>query len=95
LEGNRGISVFIGDKDSSVTMVPFLQRVLIADPQPASARLLVDMMRDIARSYCWVASDMELSLKIAATCGPQLIVVEIGAAQFDGLAFTRAVRRSP
>mgnify|MGYP003387134466 CR=1 FL=1 len=86
--------MFDGDKRSYATMAPLLRRVLIADPQPASARMLTDLMRDIARSYCWAATEMERSLKIAETCDPQLIVVEIGDSQFDGLGFTRAVRRS-
>lgn len=86
--------MFDGEKRSYAAMAPLLKRVLIADPQPASARLLSDLMRDIARSYCWAATDMPRALKIAETSYPQLIVVEVGDSKFDGLAFTRALRRS-
>ena len=90
--------MFNGEKRSYGRMAPLLRRVLIADPQPASARLLSDLLRDIARSHCWVATDMDRALKIAETCDPQLIVVEVGdgrsEGRIDGLAFTRALRRS-
>ncbi len=86
--------MFDGDKRSYAKMAPLLKRVLIADPQSASTRLLADLMRDIARSYCWAATDMDRALKIAETCDPQLIVVEVGDSKLDGLAFTRALRRS-
>lgn len=71
-----------------------LKRVLIADPQQASARLLSEIMRDMARSHCWVAGDTQRALKIAETCDPQLIVVELGDAKVDGLEFTKKLRRS-
>ena len=38
--------MFDGDKRSIEKMAPKLKRVLIADPQPASARLLTELMRD-------------------------------------------------
>ena len=83
-----------GEKRTYAKMQPLLRRVLIADPQPAGARLLVDLMRDVARSYCWVANDTERALKIAQTCDPQLVVVEVGDPKFDGLEIARALRRS-
>lgn len=86
--------MFDGEKRSYAKMEPLLKRVLIADPQATGARLLVDLMRDISRSYCWVATDTGKALKIAETCDPQLVVVEIGDARVDGLAITRTLRRS-
>ena len=86
--------MFDGEKRSYAKMQPLLKRVLVVDPQPAGSRLLVDLMRDIARSYCWVAADTERALKIAQTCDPQLVVVEVGDPRVDGLDITRALRRS-
>ena len=86
--------MFEDDKRSIEKMASLLNRVLIADPMPASARLFGDIMRDIARSHVWAAPSMERALKIAQTCDPQLIVVEVGDEDFDGLAFVRKVRRS-
>jgi DNA-binding response OmpR family regulator len=86
--------LFDGDKRSLEKMAPKLKRVLIADPTAASARLFSDIMRDIARSHVWVAPTTDRALKIAETCDPQLIVVELGQETLDGLAFVRKVRRS-
>lgn len=86
--------MFDGEKRSYDKMAPQLKRVLIADPQLASARLLNELMRDIARSHCWIADTTERALKVAETCDPQLIVVEVGGEKLDGLGFTRKLRRS-
>jgi DNA-binding response OmpR family regulator len=86
--------VFDGDRKQLERMAPKLKRVLIADPQPATARLLSEIMRDIARSHVWVAQTTERALKIAETCAPQLMVVELGDEAMDGLEFTKKLRRS-
>jgi CheY-like chemotaxis protein len=86
--------VFDGDRRMMDKMAPKLKRVLIADPQAASARLLSELMRDIARSHIYLAPDMPRALKLAETCDPQLIVVELADPNMDGLAFTKRLRRS-
>ncbi|WP_293466949.1 response regulator [Phenylobacterium sp.] len=86
--------MFDGDKRILEKMQPKLKRVLIADPQPASARMFSELMRDIAHSHVWIAGNTERALKIAETCDPQIIVVELGDDRVDGLGFTRKVRRS-
>jgi CheY-like chemotaxis protein len=86
--------VFDGDRRLMERMAPKLKRVLIADPQAASARLLSELLRDIARSHVWVAPTIERALKLAETCDPQLIVVELADGAMDGLEFTKKLRRS-
>ena len=86
--------MFDGDKKSFAKMAPMLKRVLIADPLPASTRLLMELLRDIAGSHVWTANTTAAALKLAETCDPQLIVVEMGDQGVDGLAFTRKLRRS-
>lgn len=86
--------MFDSDKRQLERMAPKLKRVLVADPQPASARLFSDLMRDIAHSHVWIAGTTERAMKIAETCDPQLIVVELGDPKLDGLGFTRRVRKS-
>lgn len=86
--------MFDGDKRIIEKMQPKLRRILIADPQPASARMFSELMRDIANSHIWIAASTERALKIAETCDPQVIVVELGDERVDGLGFTRKVRRS-
>ncbi|MFZ5718838.1 MAG: response regulator [Pseudomonadota bacterium] len=86
--------MFDSDKRHLERMAPKLKRVLVADPQPASARLFSELMRDIAHSHVWTAATTERALKLAETCDPQLIVVELGDPKLDGLGFTRRVRKS-
>lgn len=86
--------MFDGDKRSYEKMAPKLKRVVVADPQPASARLFSELMRDIAHSHVWIAATTERALKIAETCDPQLIVLELGDEAVDGLGVTRKIRRS-
>ena len=83
-----------GDRRTIELMKPKLKRVLIADPQPASARLFSELMRDIAYSHVWIATNTERALKIAETSDPQIIVVELGDDRVDGLGITRKIRRS-
>jgi len=86
--------LFDGDKKSFAKMAPKLKRVLIADPQPASVRLLSELLRDIASSHIWTAQTTAAGLKLAESCDPQLIVVELGDDRVDGLGLTRKLRRS-
>lgn len=70
-----------------------MQRVLIIDPAPAGARLLSDLLRDIANCQMWTAPDAVRGLALAAQISPHLIFVEQNAV-VDGAAFTRKLRRS-
>lgn len=75
-------------------MAPMLQRVLICDPHVPSARLLGDLMRSNARSQIWMADDTEKAIRLASSCDPQVIFVELASDAVDGLDFTRRLRRS-
>lgn len=86
--------MFDGDKRIIEKMAPKLKRVLVADPQAASARLFSELMRDIAHSHVWVATNTDRALKIAETCDPQIIVIEMGDERVDGLGLARKIRRS-
>ena len=86
--------MFDDDKKTIRQMAPLLQRVLICDPQPASGRLLGELMRNIARSQVWMASSTERGLKVAETCEPDIVFVELNEGQVDGVAFTKRLRRS-
>lgn len=70
-----------------------MQRVLIVEPQPASAKLLYDLLRNIGPCQIWTAADPGRGLELARTAEPQLVFVEHGE-ELDGIGFARTLRRS-
>jgi DNA-binding response OmpR family regulator len=87
-------ALFNADAKVVQRMSPLLQRVMIVDPQPASARLIGELMRDIARSQIWVAESNDKAIRLAGSYDPHIIFVELSSGPVDGIAFTRALRRS-
>ena len=75
-------------------MAPLMQKVLIVDPAPASARLLADLMRNIAPAQIWNSRTTRKGLEAAGQVTPQLIFVELSGDGVDGIAFTRQLRHS-
>ena len=90
----RSRPLFNADAKIIQRMAPMLQRVMVVDPQPAGARLVGDLMRDIARSQIWVAETNDKAMRLAGSYDPHIIFVEMGPAPIDGIAFTRELRRS-
>ncbi|MGZ3402746.1 MAG: response regulator [Phenylobacterium sp.] len=86
--------MFSNDAKVIQRMAPLMQRVMIVDPAPAGARLIGELMRDIARSQIWVAETNEKAIRLAGSYDPHIIFVEMGPAPIDGIAFTRELRRS-
>ena len=74
-------------------ITPFIQRVLIVDPQPAAVRLLTDVLRDIARCQIWSAPNPDRGMALAKSVNPQIIFVEQSTA-IDGIGLTRSIRQS-
>lgn len=74
-------------------MAPMMQRVLIVDRHPASARLLTDLLRDINNCQVWTAPDVYKGLVLADQVNPHIIFAEQNP-DLDGVAFTRKLRRS-
>lgn len=70
------------------------ERVLIVDPNPASAKMLANLLRDLWPSIkVYGARDAEKAMMLAGEVDPQLLFVESAGPGLDGLAFTRAFRR--
>ncbi len=86
--------MFNADAKFIQRMAPMLQRVMIVDPQPVGARLIGELMRDLVRSQIWVAETNEKAMRLAASYDPHIIFVEMGPTPLDGIAFTKALRRS-
>ncbi|MDP3173430.1 MAG: response regulator [Phenylobacterium sp.] len=86
--------MFNEDYKTIQRMAPLLQRVLIVDPQPSGARLIGDLMRNIAHSQIWMAASTPKALGVIKSVEPQVIFVEASGPGVDGADFTRALRRS-
>jgi len=86
--------LFSADAKVVQRMSPLLQRVMVIDPQPSSARLVGELMRDIARSQIWVAESNDKAIRLAASYDPHIIFVEMKSGEVDGITFTRELRRS-
>lgn len=83
------------DNDAKIIqrMAPMLQRVLIADPHIANARLLGELIRTTIRCQVWAAPSIDKALKLAGSIEPDIIFVEMSAEGLDGVEFTRKLRR--
>lgn len=71
-----------------------IQRALIVDPHPASVQMLGELLRNFVRCQIWSAGTSERALMLARTHNPQIIFTEHTAPGLDGIAFTKALRRS-
>lgn len=84
------------DTDAKIirAMSPLLQRVVVLDPQPQSARFVGDLMRTIARSEVWVAETNAKAMQMAGSRDPHIVFVEMSEGAVNGAAFTKQLRRS-
>lgn len=71
-----------------------MQRVLILDMQPASTRLLVDLLKDLGAQAIRGETNVKAAINAAREDEPQLIFTEFAGSNWDGLEFVRMVRRS-
>jgi DNA-binding response OmpR family regulator len=85
--------VFAADAKTHQRMSAMMQRVLIVDALSASCKLLADLLRDVCQCQIWTAPDAARGLVVARGTEPHVVFVDHGGG-LDGLAFTRALRRS-
>ena len=71
-----------------------LERVLVVDPLPASARLLQELLKDLGGRYIRVEGSLKGAINAARDDDPQIIFTELAGPQLDGLEFVRQLRRS-
>jgi CheY-like chemotaxis protein len=86
--------LFIADEKLHQRLAPHLQRVLIVDPQPASVKLLGDLLRSIVSTQIVTAPNDAKALQLAAVFDPQIIFMEHSGAHMDGARLAKAIRRS-
>lgn len=71
-----------------------LDRVLVVDPQPSSARLVHELLKDLGAVSISIETSAERGMVAARKEEPQLVVCEYSGANFNGPDFVRALRRS-
>jgi DNA-binding response OmpR family regulator len=70
-------------------------RILVVDPNMATAKMLANLLRSIWPSaQVYGARDNDKAMMLAAEVEPQLVFVESMGPELDGMAFVRAFRRS-
>ena len=86
--------MFIADAKTLNRIEPAVRRVLIADPNAASARLLVDIMKSLGAREVVTESDENRVLDHARELEPGLIFTERTGCRLDGEQLARRIRRS-
>lgn len=75
-------------------LIRHLERVLILDPNPHSARVLADLLKELGAKTIYAETNPAKAFAICKSEDPQIIFTELSAGGVDGLAFTKALRRS-
>ena len=75
-------------------MAPQLQRILIVDPNPASNKLLQELLRSLVTCQVWTAATDGKAIQAARAIDPQILFIENTGPELDGARLTRALRRS-
>ena len=86
--------VFNVDRKILARIARQVERVLIIDPNAASARMLGEILKELGSRQPIYAQRTEQALAIAREFDPQVIFVEIEGAELDGVDFTTRLRRS-
>jgi CheY-like chemotaxis protein len=86
--------VFAADAKTLTRIAPVVRRVLIADPNLASARLLLDIMKSLGAHEVVTEADEHRVLDHAREMEPGLIFTERTGAKLDGERLARSIRRS-
>lgn len=86
--------MFDGNARTIQRIAAKMQRVMVVDPNPATARLLAEHMRPLGGVQIFAAPSAEKGYAMARATDPQLIFVEHAQNGVDGLSFTRKIRRS-
>lgn len=86
--------MFNPDTDLVARLSPHLERVLVVDPYEAAAKVAGELLRGLGAWRVETVDNSRRAFERADAWSPQLIVTEFGGPGVDGLAFTRALRRS-
>lgn len=82
------------DTKTRIRIEPVVQRVLVVDPNQASARLIVDIMKGVGAREVVMASSRKQAMQAASELEPGVIFIESAGPEFNGAEFARDLRRS-
>lgn len=86
--------MFAADTKTLTRIAPAVRRVLIADPNLASARLLLDIMKSLGAHEVVTEADEHRVMDHAREMEPGLIFTERAGSKLDGERLARSIRRS-
>ncbi len=86
--------MFAADPKILRQIAPHIQRVLIVEPQPASARLLADLMKDMGARSVVAAPKTLRAMDLVGEVEPQIVFTEYAGQDLDGCEFAQRLRRS-
>jgi DNA-binding response OmpR family regulator len=86
--------LFVVDAKTQGRIEPTVRRVLIADPNTHSARLLMDIVKGIGAGRVVIEPDEERAMAVAGEMEPGLVFIERSGPRLDGESLARRLRRS-
>lgn len=86
--------MFALDAKTLQRIEPVIRRVIVADPQLASSRLMLDLMKSIGAREVLTESDENRVVDLARDFEPGLLFTERTGPSLDGESLTRRIRRS-
>lgn len=86
--------MFAADAKTLARIAPAVRRVVIADPNMASARLLLDIMKTLGAREVVAETDEVRVLELIREIEPGIVFTERTGPKLDGESLTRKLRRS-
>ena len=85
--------IFAGTK-SARQLQSHLQRVLLLDSSQANARMMAELIKDLAAARIYTETTEAQAMDACRHLEPQLVITEWAGPGFEGLRFTKNLRRS-
>lgn len=86
--------MFAVDARTLPRIEPAVRRVIVVDPTPASARLMLDLMKNIGAREVLLEGDEARAFDLARDFEPGLMLMERTGPSLDGENLARRIRRS-
>ena len=86
--------MFAADPKTLQRIEPVVRRVLICDPNAASARMLGDLLKGLGARQLAFEPEERRALEMARDLDPGIVFVERSGPRLDGESLTRRLRRS-